>query len=75
MVESAYEDAKTELLSGDGTAIRSLERVLSLEEKKGSRTVWGFKAAKHLVIATIQKVRFEVRVQLYFTVSGRAQSG
>ncbi|KAH7718643.1 COP9 signalosome complex subunit 2 [Aphelenchoides avenae] len=50
----AYQDAKSALLSEEPNAIICLQRVLTMEDEKGSKTVWGFKALKHLVIANIQ---------------------
>ncbi|KAH7712372.1 hypothetical protein AAVH_20281 [Aphelenchoides avenae] len=50
----AYQDAKAALLSEEPNFVACFQRVLTMEGKKGSKTVWGFKALKHLVIATIQ---------------------
>ncbi|KAH7697053.1 hypothetical protein AAVH_35866, partial [Aphelenchoides avenae] len=55
----AYQDAKTALLSEESNAVACLQRVLTMEEKKGSKTVWGFKALKHLVVASIQAKDFD----------------
>ncbi|KAH7718645.1 hypothetical protein AAVH_13872 [Aphelenchoides avenae] len=50
----AYQDAKGALLSEEPNAAACFQRVLTMEQKRGSKTVWGFKALKHLVIANIQ---------------------
>ncbi|KAH7712370.1 hypothetical protein AAVH_20279 [Aphelenchoides avenae] len=50
----AYQDAKTALLSEESNAVACFQRVLAMEAKEGLKTVWGFKALKHLVIASIQ---------------------
>ncbi|KAH7695594.1 hypothetical protein AAVH_37345, partial [Aphelenchoides avenae] len=50
----AYQDAKSALLSEESNAVACFQRVLTMEGKKGSKTVWGFKALKHLVIVNIQ---------------------
>lgn len=52
----AYQDAKAALLSEEPNVLACFQRVLTIEGKKGSKTVWGFKALKHLVVASIQAV-------------------
>ncbi|KAH7712373.1 COP9 signalosome complex subunit 2 [Aphelenchoides avenae] len=64
-VRWAYQDAKSALLSEESNAVKCFQRVLSMEEKKGSRTVWGFKALKHLVVASIQANDFDAAVDHY----------
>lgn len=59
-IRRAYQDAKTVLLSEEPNAVACLQRVLTMEDNKSSKTVWGFKAVKHLVVANIQAVSFVV---------------
>ncbi|KAH7719326.1 hypothetical protein AAVH_13183 [Aphelenchoides avenae] len=58
-IRRAYLDAKTALLSEEPNTVACFQRVLTMEDKKGSKTMWGFKALKHLVVANIQANDFE----------------
>ncbi|KAH7718650.1 COP9 signalosome complex subunit 2-like isoform 2 [Aphelenchoides avenae] len=61
----AYQDAKSALLSEESNAVACFQRVLTMDEKKGSKTVWGFKALKHLVIANIRAKDFNAAADRY----------
>lgn len=52
----AYQDAKSALLSEEPNAVACFQRVLAIEGKKGTKTVWGLKALRGLVVASIQAV-------------------
>ncbi|KAH7701748.1 PCI domain-containing protein [Aphelenchoides avenae] len=65
MIRRAYLDAKNALLSEESNAVACFQRVLDVEEKKGSKTVWGFKALKCLVVANIQANDFDTAAGHY----------